>query len=329
MLSYTHFTLEERKYLQKLLSEGMSFRKIAAILERSPSTISREVKRNRAAYKPHRKTDNPYWYNHWRAQNLYIERRRKHQKRAIKEGSPEWDYVVEKLNLYWSPEQICGRWQHEHPEEKPLHFSTIYRYIEKKAFPKVSTKTHLRRRGKRKVTRNANFNTIHPDRIIPQWPEEIRLRERVGDWEGDTVHGGVGKGLLVTQVDRKSRLLRAGLLAKRDASLTREVIVELLKDLPVKSVSLDNGSEFSEFRELEKELQTEVYFAEPHKPWQRGTNENTNDLLRFFFKKGFDFRIVSQEDVDAVVDLINSRPRKCLHWKTPIEVFADECVALD
>lgn len=329
MLSYTHFTLEERKYLQKLLSEGMSFRKIAAILERSPSTISREVKRNRAAYKPHRKTDNPYWYNHWRAQNLYIERRRKHQKRAIKEGSPEWDYVVEKLNLYWSPEQICGRWHYEHPEEKPLHFSTIYRYIEKKAFPKVSTKTHLRRRGKRKVTRNANFNTIHPDRIIPQWPEEIRLRERVGDWEGDTVHGGVGKGLLVTQVDRKSRLLRAGLLAKRDASLTREVIVELLKDLPVKSVSLDNGSEFSEFRELEKELQTEVYFAEPHKPWQRGTNENTNDLLRFFFKKGFDFRIVSQEDVDAVVDLINSRPRKCLHWKTPIEVFADECVALD
>ena len=328
MLSYTHFTLEERKYLQKLLSEGKSFRKIAEILERSPSTISREVKRNRAKYKPHRKTDNPYWYNHWRAQNLYIQRRRKKIRRAIPEGSAAWEFIVFGLMNYWSPEQICGRWHKEHPDEKPLHFSTIYRYIKEKAFPKIRTKTHLRRRGKRKVSRNANFNTIHPDRIIPEWPEEIRRRTRVGDWEGDTVYGGVGKGLLVTQVDRKSRLLRAGILEKRDASLTKDVIVELLKDLPVNSISLDNGSEFSEFRALEEELNTVVYFAEPHKPWQRGTNENTNDLLRFFFKKGFDFHSITQADVDIVVALINSRPRKCLGWKTPAEVFYENCVAL-
>ena len=329
MLSYTHFTLEERKYLQQLLSEGLSFRKIAMILERSPSTISREVKRNRAAYKPHRKTDNPYWYNHWRAQNLYVSRRRQAGRQAIKEGSKQWDYIVEKLNLYWSPEQICGRWHMEYPNEKPLHFSTIYRYIRNKKFPKIEVKTHLRRRGKRIQTRNANYNSIQPDRIIPQWPEEIRQRARIGDWEGDTVYGGVGKGLLVTQVDRRSRFLRAGLLAKRDALLTKEVIVKLLKGLPVKSISLDNGSEFAEFRALEEELQTEVYFAEPHKPWQRGTNENTNDLLRFFFKKGFDFRTITQEIVDEVVDLINSRPRKCLNWRTPTEVFFEISVALD
>ena len=102
----------------------------------------------------------------------------------------------------------------------------------------------------------------------------------------------------------------------------------MLKGLPVKSISLDNGSEFAEFRALEKELNTEVYFAEPHKPWQRGTNENTNDLLRFFFPKGFDFRTITQETVDKVVDLINHRPRKCLDWKTPAEVFEAECVAL-
>lgn len=329
MLSYKHFTLEERKYLQKLLSEGKSFRAIAQILERSPSTISREIKRNKAKYKPHRKTDNPYWYNHWRAQNLYIERRRKLQKRAIVEGSPAWDYVLEKLNLYWSPEQICGRWHKEYPEENQLHFSTIYRYVKERIFPNIQPKTHLRRRGKRILPRNSNYNSIQPDRIIPEWPEEIRRRARIGDWEGDTVYGGIGKGLLVTQVDRRSRFLRAGLLAKRDASLTKDAIVKLLKGLPVKSISLDNGSEFAEFKKLEEELQTEVYFAEPHKPWQRGTNENTNDLLRFFYKKGYDFRTVTQEDVDKVVDLINSRPRKCLNWRTPAEVFSEKSVALD
>ena len=173
------------------------------------------------------------------------------------------------------------------------------------------------------MPRNSNYNSIQPDRIIPQWPEEICRRTRIGDWEGDTVYGGIGKGLLVTQVDRKSRFLRAGLLAKRDALLTKEVICQLLKGLPVKSISLDNGSEFAEFRALEKELCIVIYFAEPHKPWQRGTNENTNDLLRFFFPKGFDFRTITQETVDYIVNLINNRPRKCLGWKSPAEVFED------
>ena len=116
-------------------------------------------------------------------------------------------------------------------------------------------------------------------------------------------------------------------MAKRSATETRVVIEKLLRDLPVKSVSLDNGSEFSEFRKLEANLHTLVYFAEPHKPWQRGTNENTNDIVRFFFPKGFDFRTITDEDVQIVEDLINNRPRKCLDWKTPAEVLA-ESVAL-
>ena len=328
MLSYTHFTLEERKYLQQLLAKGNSLRKIAAILERSPSSISREISRNRAKYHPHRKTDNPYWYNHWRAQNLYIRRRREQIRMAIQPGTEAWEFIVSGLEQFWSPEAICGRWHKEFPDRKPLCISTIYRYVRLKRFPKITPKSHLRRRGKRRQTRNANYNSIQPDRIIPQWPEEIRRRERIGDWEGDTVYGGIGKGLLVTQVDRKSRFLRAGLLAKREASLTKDVICNLLKGLPVESVSLDNGSEFSEFHAVEEELQTLVYFAEPHKPWQRGTNENTNDILRFFFPKGFDFRTVTQEFVDAVVVLINNRPRKCLDWKTPAEVFLTNSVAL-
>ena len=327
-MSYTHFTLKERKYLQQLLSEGLSMRKIAAILERSPSTISREIQRNRAKHKPHRKTENPYWYNHWRAQNLYVRRRREQQRRALRPGTPQWNYIIAGLENFWSPEAICGRWHKDYPDQKPLHFSTIYRYIAKKEFPAIRQKSHLRRRGKKIQTRNANYNTIQPDRIIPQWPDVIRKRERIGDWEGDTVYGGVGKGLLVTLVDRRSRFVRIGLLENRSAELTRPVIELLLQDLPVKSISLDNGSEFAEFHELEQSLHTLVYFAEPHKPWQRGTNENTNDIVRFFFPKGFDFRTVSDFEISLVENLLNNRPRKCLEWKTPYEVFFNKSVAL-
>lgn len=320
-MSYTHFTLEERKYLQKLLSEGLSIRKIAEILDRAPSSISREVKRNKPQCKPHRKKTNAYWYSPWRAQKLYMQRRKEKARTALKPLTDEWNYIINNLRNYWSPETICGRWHKEFPERKTICVSTVYRYIKLNLFPNITVKRNLRRRGKRIQTRNANYNSIQPDRIIPEWPDEIRLRTRFGDWEGDTVYGGIGKGLLVTQVDRKSRFLRAGLLEKREASLTKEVICRLLKDLPVKSISLDNGSEFAEFHAIEKELHTEIYFAEPHKPWQRGTNENTNDILRFFFPKGTNFHQVSDEELQKVVYLINTRPRKCLGWKSPFEVF--------
>ena len=327
-MSYTHFTLDERKYLQKLLSEGLSIRKISEILERAPSSVSREIRRNRAKYKPHHKPDNKYWYNHWRANNLYILRRRNQDRAALKPGTEEWDYIISGLEHYWSPAAIAGRWHLEHPDRKPLCVSTIYRYIKQGKFPRITAKSHLRRRGKHMLPRSSCYNSIQPDRIIPQWPDTIRSRTRIGDWEGDTVYGAVGKGLLVTLVDRKSKLLRMGLLVKRSAEETRLVIEKRLKGLPVKSISLDNGSEFSEFRKLEQDLSTLVYFAEPHKPWQRGINENTNDIVRFFFPKGFDFRTITDEDVQFVEDLINNRPRACLNWKTPAEVFL-ESVALD
>jgi IS30 family transposase len=318
MLSYTHFTLNEREYLQELFEKGYSIRKIASILGRSPSSVSREIKRNRSKKR----------YHAWRAQVLTIERRRKCERRRLKAQTPEWDYIVAHLKKFWTPEEICGRWNLEHPNAPRLHFSTIYRYIKRKEFPDISAKKHLRRRGKRIVSRNSNYNSIQPDRIIPEWPEEIRLRTRIGDWEGDTVYGGVGKGLLVTMVDRRSRYLRAALLENRNAELTCDTVVSMLEGFLVLSINLDNGSEFSAFRRLEERLQTTVYFAEPHKPWQRGTNENTNDILRFFFPKGYDFRTLSQAELDEIVDSINSRPRKCLGWKSPAEVFASESVAL-
>lgn len=326
-MSYTHFTLSERKYLQKLLSEDKSFREIARILERSPSSVSREVNRNRAKYKPHRPVDNKYWYNHWRAENLATIRRRDRRRTALVEGTFKFNYVVEKLSLYWSPEQISMRLRMDYPNEKVCS-ATIYRYLKSGELPKVAVKTHLRRRGKFILPRNTSYNTIQPERIIPEWDQSIKDRVRIGDFEGDTVYGGVGKGLLVTLVDRKSRYLLAGKLHSRNAELTENVIVDLLKNIPVKSISLDNGSEFSRFKEIEKQLNVPIYFAEPHKPWQRGTNENTNDIIRFFFPKGCNFHQISDDEIQTVVDLINTRPRKCLNWKTPKEVFFNECVAL-
>lgn len=320
MSSYTHFTLEERECLQELLAKGYGVRKAAAAMGRSPSTISREIKRNKSK-KPKKPSNNPHNYHHWRAHILATERRRKKSCRRLRTGTPEWDYVVEKLKLFWSPEQIAERWKKEHPDAPKFGVSTIYRALKRGEFEDISSKTHLRRRGKRIKSRTTNHNSIQPDRIIPDWSDEIRLRTREGDWEGDTVYGAIGKGAVVTLVDRKTRFLCARLIPSRDASVTREAVEAALQGKPVHSISFDNGSEFAEFRLLEKNLHTLVFFAEPHKPWQRGSNENTNDLLRFFFPKGFDFHSITQDALDAVVDLINNRPRKCLNWSSPAEVF--------
>ena len=328
MKSYTHYTLEERICLQELLGKGLSFRKIAEILGRNVSSVSREVNRNKAKYPTHKKSKNKYRYHAWRATNLYIRRRREHLHFRLKPHTKEWDYITEKLKLFWSPEEICNRWKLEYPEEKGFSVSTVYRYIYSEEFPDISRKNNLRRRGKRLMPRSSSYNSIQPERIIPNWSEEIRHRLRLGDWEGDTIYGAVGKGLLVSMVDRKTRYLKLCYIPTRNAAITRKAIELMLETFPVNSISLDNGSEFSEFKQLEQNLNTIVYFAEPHKPWQRGTNENTNDIVRFFFPKGTNFSLVSAAEIQKVEDLINNRPRKCLGWQTAAEVFLKNCVAL-
>ncbi len=319
MLSYTHFTQIERIKLEELKKKGKSIREIARQLGRAPSSVSRELRRNQ---------NKNGSYHHWRATVLYIIRRREcHPASRLAEGTELRSYVQDKLSLYWSPETIAACWNKEHPENRVAH-STIYRWLGKKMLKGFSRKTHLRRRGKRIQTRNANYNTIHPDRLIEDWPEEIRARARIGDWEGDTVYGGIGKGFLVTSVDRKSRFLAAARVLTRRPDETAEGFYKALAGLPVNSISLDNGSEFSLFHQIEEHFKTSVYFARPHAPWQRGTNENTNGLLRFFYPKGFDFRTLSDEELQQTVDLLNNRPRKCLGWKTPADVFF-QGVALD
>lgn len=318
MLSYTHFTRSERIILEELKKKGRSIREIARILGRAPSSVSREFRRNQSKK----------GYNNWRATILYILRRRKcHPAARLAEGTEICHYVKEGLSKYWPPEAIAARWNIEHPDDKLSH-TTIYRWLAAGKLQGVSRKGNLRRRGKRRQTRNANYNTIHPDRLIEDWPEEIRSRSRIGDWEGDTIYGGIGKGYAATMVDRKARYTAAARVLTRRPEDTADAIYKAMAGLPVKSISLDNGSEFSLFHQMEEHFGAPVYFARPHAPWQRGTNENTNGLLRFFFPKGFDFTSISDEEFDAIIDLINNRPRKCLGWKTPAEVFF-AAVALD
>lgn len=327
-MSYNHFTTNERKCLQDLLSQGYSFRKIADYLGRSPSSVSREIRRNRSKQPRSGNSDNPFNYHYWRATTLSIMRRRIDRYCRLKPHTNEWNYIIWKLTQYWSPEEIVNRWKMENTGNKHFSVSTIYRYIKKGRFPNISRKTHLRRRGKKIQPKASNFNTIKPDRIIPNWPQVIKERSRIGDWEGDTIQGSPGRGVIITQVDRRSRYLIAKMCYSKQAEEVKEAIIDMMQGVTVKSISLDNGSEFAKFKEIEEALDAPIYFAEPHKPWQRGTNENTNGILRFFFPKGSDLLKVTQQELDYVISLINNRPRKSLGWKTPAEIFFANTVAL-
>lgn len=312
MKSYTHFTLKEQICLEEMRKLGKKVTEIAEILGRSKSTISRELKRN---------SNKQGEYNSWGAYSKAIARRKACVRKArIQPRTELYRFINEKLKKFWSPEAIARCWNNTNPENR-ISFTTIYRAIRNGAFIGITPKSHLRRRGKKKYAHRSKFNTIQPEHTIHERPECIEKRERFGDWEGDTVCGGRGKGGLLTLVDRKSRFLIAVLLPNFNSETVRIAMLKALRKLNPQSITLDNGAEFAKFREFEQQLNTIVYFADPHSPWQRPTNESTNDQLRFWFPKGFDFRSVTQKEVDRAVAFINNRPRKCLGDKTPYEVF--------
>lgn len=313
MRPYQHFTLTERESLSEKLKEGKSLRCIAREMNRDVSSISREYKRN---------CNKDGTYHHWRATVLYIGRRKSSVRRCRLTDEVARAFVIEGLKKYWSPEIICARWKLEYPGI-PLCFSTIYRSLKRKWLPGFTPKTHLRRRGKRKNAHNSQ--TIHPTHTIHDRPKIVDERGRLGDIEGDTVYGAIGKGCVVTAVDRVSRMLYASLSTSRDSSLIVKAFENAFNGAKVESLTLDNGSEFAEFLQIEQNHNTTVYFADPHSPWQRGANENINDLLRFFYPKGTDFTAVKDVDFQNVLALINNRPRKCLDWLSPIEFISKKC----
>jgi IS30 family transposase len=237
---------------------------------------------------------------------------------------------MERIKLDWSPEAISGRLKVEYTSDTQMRISheTIYRWIYLDSRNKGDLHRHLRRRHKyrRRQKRYGSGRRFIPGRIsIDQRPSIVDTRERFGDWEGDTLEGGKGSGGLATHVERKCRyLLAAKLTDKKAATMTQQSITSFRKTPRIlrQTLTVDNGKEFSNFKELEKRTGLKVYFADPYAAWQRGTNENTNGLLRQYFPKGTDFRNIPEKDIAIVVKKLNNRPRKCLNYQTPHEVFS-------
>ena len=226
----------------------------------------------------------------------------------------------------WSPQQIAGRMQLDHRDDAAHQVSaqTIYQWIEQDEH-RDHWKSMLRRRGKRRRERKDCDDRIACAHIHDRC-EVIEGRLRIGDWEGDTVLGPLGTGGLVTLVDRKSRYTIMAKIRSKQADHVHEKIKQRLKALEEEqrhSLTLDRGTEFAKCHRLEKHLDLQVYFADPGCPYQRGTNENTNGLIRQYYPKGTDFRDISHHEIRCTENLLNGRPRACLDFKTPKEVFLE------
>jgi IS30 family transposase len=228
-------------------------------------------------------------------------------------------YVGENLKRYWSPDQIAHRIRQDFPRQpgKWLSHQTIYNWINRRS---PSWRKLLRRGGRRPEKRGKLSDCVR----IGGRPEVINQRRRYGDWEGDTIVGRGRRSALVTLVDRKSGYSCLCLADNLKAATTCRVAVKRMKKLPGslrRSITFDNGKEFAEHARLARSLRVKTYFADPYSSWQRGTNENTNGLLRQFFPKGTDFTRISHEEVARVEMLLNERPRKRLGYKTPAEIL--------
>lgn len=325
-MAYTHLTSIERYCIAHQYMAKFSIREIARRLNRSPSTISRELKRNGRLF-------GPYWYD-W-AQKFADERKAipRHKKRQ--HHQPLYDVVTKALQQGLSPELISGRLKREYRSDKMrVSPETIYQWVLKDAIEGGSLYLSLTRKHKRRrKQRRSRLKRLFKDRIsITKRPAIVAQKRRFGDWESDTMEGGKGKGGLATHVERKSRYLVAGKVHDKRSATFMNTSVALFTNIPkrfIKTFTVDNGSEFAEFRTLETATLTQVYFADPYAPWQRGLNENTNGLLRRYFPKGCNFHEISDKIVEEVVAKINNRPKKCLNFRTPYEVlFKTKSVAL-
>jgi len=321
-MSYYHFKPEQRNELSILLRAGLSQKDIAKLLNKTPSAICQELTRNPA--------DTKTGYDAGSAKlNAKRKRIAANQKFRKIENNP-WlrHYITRKIKLYWSPEQISGRLKTRWPDDKSRHIGkdSIYAFVyeERKDLVKYlrCQKGRYRRRYGTRI-REKQREKLKKKRIDKR-PEIVEKRERIGDWEGDTIVGKEKTIHILTHVERKSGLLLADKLERATAELTKIKTVERFKAVPGNkkhTITYDNGVTFSEHEMTEKQTGMEIYFAWPYHSWERGTNENCNGLLRQFFPKKSEFAMVTQKAIDEACRLINNRPRKRLGYFTPNEVF--------
>jgi transposase, IS30 family len=309
-----HLTSDERDRIAQLRHRGADQKEIAHALGRSPATISRELRRNR--------TGDEYFAAGAQRQ---AERRRSERPLVRKLDRPDTqEFVRWAITHEWSPEQIAGRLMQQHPDrpDRQVSAQTVYNWIAADEDCE-HWKLFLRRRGRRPNPRKNQPANPHAARIH-QRPKVIEKRLRLGDFEGDTVLGPPGTGGLATLVDRKSRYTIVVKIQSKEADHVHRKIKQRMKQLDQRrrrSITFDNGTEFARCHRLEKHLGMQLYFADPGCPYQRGTNENTNGLIRQYHPKGTDFRDVTHCEVREVEHRLNNRPRACLGFRTPKEVF--------
>ena len=311
--SYGHFTASEREKLLVFVDRGLSFREMGRRLGRSASSVSRELKRN---------SGRGGRYSPSKAQEKYQERRRSCVRKRIFDNAEVRESVAKELLDFWSPEQISGR-QKATKAKMCVSYPTIYRAIREGELE--VPKKCLRRKGHRPSPHTEETRgRLHGQKTIQQRPKGADTRSQYGHWEGDTVLGSRGKGAAATFVDRRSGYLIAARMPNRKAETLNAYWCKAFEGIPPslrRSFTVDHGNEFFSYEEVERTLSTKVYFADPYSPWQRGTNENTNGLLRQYFPKGCDFLTITDEEFQAAIDSLNNRPRKRLGYRTPAECF--------
>ena len=311
MRNYTQLTEEQRYQIYEGITLGLTQAGIADELEVNKSTISRELNRNSGlrGYRPRQ------------AQMLSDSRKINHSSQRI--NNQQWDRVESLIREDWSPEQ-CSSWL---ALNENIHISHewIYLYIYQDQKCGGDLHKHLRCQKKRRKRYGSNDRRgqIKNRVSIDDRPRIVDLKTRVGDWEADTVAGKQAGPRLVTLVERKKRFTLIGLAKNKSSEAVTDTILEMLSGYhdQVKTITYDNGKEFAGHMDIAKETHSKAYFAHPYSSWERGLNENTNGLIRQYFPKGSDFSLITRKDVRAVMDKINNRPKKCLGFKTPNQVF--------
>lgn len=314
-----HLTAEEREVIGQMRYSGHGPTAIAAALGRHKSSISRELHRNRSQGT----------YSALEAQRL-AEQRRRDRPRQRKIDRPEInDAVRSGLAQHWSPEQIAGRMRRDRPADPQARVSheTIYRWLRSDSPLAPHFRGFLREGGRRRKRhgRADGRGQIRRRTSIEARPPEVAARSRYGDWESDTMAGGGRQGHLVTHVERKSGYLLAARMNTRQAATLVRASRRVFAAIPPEfrlTMTVDNGKEFAAHEKLTRHLGMPVYFAHPYSSWERGTNENTNGLLRQYFPKGTRFLGVSHHQLAYVTAQLNNRPRKRLDYQTPAEVLA-------
>jgi len=306
---YTQLTWEQRYQIHALLKMEHSRTEIANTLGVHKSTISREVRRNRGkrGYRPKQ------------AHEMALKRRKK--KAQLKVTPDVWALVEEKIRADWSPEQISGRFA---KNGISISHERIYQYIyaDKRAGGTLWTHLRCQKKRRKRYGKRDRRGKIPARKSIEQRPQIVEERTRFGDWEVDLILGKDHQGALVTLTERKSRFTLLRHVAGKHSDLVAQAVIVLLKWVAhLESVTADNGKEFAAHLKISQALSVDFYFAHPYASWERGTNENTNGLIRQYVPKNRSLKNLSFQEEIMIMDKLNLRPRKCLDFCSPFEVF--------